>query len=112
LSGCELETSMSQDGKVLVDHGLRQRMENQIPGLRRYARALTRNETAADDLVQDTLVRGLGMPTSRLSSSASGSANTRAPSGLVGASSSIYSQIARPRSGAWRVIISTGPSSR
>jgi RNA polymerase sigma-70 factor (ECF subfamily) len=34
-------------------------IEAQIPKLRRYARALTRNETAADDLVQDCLVRAL-----------------------------------------------------
>src|ERR1700676_2726639 len=35
------------------------RVEAIIPRLRRYARALTRDETAADDLVQDCLVRGL-----------------------------------------------------
>jgi DNA-directed RNA polymerase specialized sigma24 family protein len=29
----------------------------QLPGLRRYARALTGNSWAADDLVQDTLER-------------------------------------------------------
>jgi RNA polymerase sigma-70 factor (ECF subfamily) len=34
-------------------------IEAQIPRLRRYARALTRDETAADDLVQDCLVRAL-----------------------------------------------------
>ena len=34
-------------------------MEAEIPRLRRYARALTRNDDAADDLVQDCLVRGL-----------------------------------------------------
>jgi RNA polymerase sigma-70 factor (ECF subfamily) len=49
----------SVDGKVVMEHELRQRIEYEIPRLRRYARALTRNETAADDLVQDTLVRGL-----------------------------------------------------
>lgn len=38
---------------------LRQRMEREIPRLRRYALALTRNSDAADDLVQDCLVRGL-----------------------------------------------------
>jgi len=36
------------DARLLVDH---------IPGLRRYARALTGNAWAADDLVQDTLER-------------------------------------------------------
>jgi RNA polymerase sigma-70 factor, ECF subfamily len=34
-------------------------LEDQVPRLRRYARALTRDTTRADDLVQDTLVRGL-----------------------------------------------------
>ena len=34
-------------------------LEGQIPRLRRYARALTRNTERADDLVQDTLVRAL-----------------------------------------------------
>ena len=34
-------------------------IEEQIPRLRRYARALTRNPDRADDLVQDTLVRAL-----------------------------------------------------
>ena len=32
-------------------------IEQQIPKLRRYARALTRNRDRADDLVQDTLGR-------------------------------------------------------
>ena len=35
-------------------------LEAQIPRLRRYARALLRDVTRADDLVQDTLVRALG----------------------------------------------------
>jgi RNA polymerase sigma-70 factor, ECF subfamily len=34
-------------------------IEQQIPRLRRYARALTRNRDRADDLVQDTLNRAL-----------------------------------------------------
>src|SRR4051794_8791619 len=34
-------------------------LEEQIPRLRRYARALTRDVGRADDLVQDTLVRAL-----------------------------------------------------
>src|SRR5215467_6116942 len=34
-------------------------LEYEIPRLRRYARALTRDSNRADDLVQDTLVRGL-----------------------------------------------------
>src|SRR5205814_1271862 len=34
-------------------------LEEQIPGLRRYARALTRNAPIADDLVQDCLVRAV-----------------------------------------------------
>src|SRR6202050_2666580 len=35
------------------------KIEAEIPRLRRYARALTRDAVAADDLVQDCLVRGL-----------------------------------------------------
>src|SRR5690348_11810286 len=34
-------------------------IEAQIPRLRRYARALLRNSDQADDLVQETLLRGL-----------------------------------------------------
>ena len=37
----------------------RQKADAAIPALRRYARALTRDADAADDLVQDTLVRAL-----------------------------------------------------
>jgi RNA polymerase sigma-70 factor (ECF subfamily) len=39
---------------------LHRRIEDEIPRLRRYARALTRDVTAADDLVQDCLTRALG----------------------------------------------------
>jgi RNA polymerase sigma-70 factor, ECF subfamily len=35
------------------------RLEKEIPRLRRYARALTRDRSRADDLVQDTLVRAI-----------------------------------------------------
>ena len=34
-------------------------LESEIPRLRRYARALTRNPAKADDLVQSSLVRAL-----------------------------------------------------
>jgi len=37
----------------------RQRIQEAIPALRRYARALTRDTETADDIVQDTLVRAL-----------------------------------------------------
>jgi RNA polymerase sigma-70 factor (ECF subfamily) len=39
---------------------LHTRIQNEIPRLRRYARALTRDHNAADDLVQDCLARALG----------------------------------------------------
>jgi RNA polymerase sigma-70 factor (ECF subfamily) len=39
--------------------GFRKEIQETIPALRRYARALTREPEAADDLVQDTLVRAL-----------------------------------------------------
>jgi RNA polymerase sigma-70 factor (ECF subfamily) len=38
---------------------LHKRIENEIPRLRRYARALTRDVSGADDLVQDCLARAL-----------------------------------------------------
>jgi RNA polymerase sigma-70 factor (ECF subfamily) len=43
----------------MVDTIYRQ-IEDEIPRLRRYARALTRDFNAADDLVQDCLARALG----------------------------------------------------
>ena len=43
----------------VVVSGFRQGIQATIPALRRYARALTRDAEAADDLVQDTLVRAL-----------------------------------------------------
>src|ERR1700745_4387356 len=45
------ETEMSEFHRLI---------EQQIPRLRRYARALTRNRERADDLVHDTLGRALG----------------------------------------------------
>jgi RNA polymerase sigma-70 factor, ECF subfamily len=39
--------------------GFQQRVQAAIPALRRYARALTRDAEASEDLVQDTLVRAL-----------------------------------------------------
>jgi len=39
--------------------GFHQLIKEQIPRLRRYARALTSNRERADDLVQDTLERAL-----------------------------------------------------
>jgi RNA polymerase sigma-70 factor (ECF subfamily) len=39
--------------------GFRKGIEETIPALRRYARALTHDRETADDLVQDTLVRAL-----------------------------------------------------
>ena len=44
-------------GPSMVD--FRQSVEEMIPALRRYGRALTRDADIADDLVQDTLVRAL-----------------------------------------------------
>jgi RNA polymerase sigma-70 factor (ECF subfamily) len=50
---------MENELRQRLEHELRQRMKSEIPRLRRYARALTRNVVAADDLVQDCLVRAL-----------------------------------------------------
>jgi RNA polymerase sigma-70 factor (ECF subfamily) len=47
---------LGQDGHV---SDFAQKVEQQIPGLRRYARALVRDPQWADDLVQDCLVRAL-----------------------------------------------------
>jgi RNA polymerase sigma-70 factor (ECF subfamily) len=44
--------------RVAAD-SFRRELEQAIPFLRRYARALTRDREAADDLVQDTLLRAL-----------------------------------------------------
>lgn len=48
-----------QCGRFLVSD-IYQRIEAEIPRLRRYARALARDAAMADDLVQDCLVRALG----------------------------------------------------
>src|ERR1700722_7722859 len=49
--------STRRDGKVMSDFG--ELLEAQIPRLRRYARALTRDAVRADDLVQSCLLRAL-----------------------------------------------------
>jgi DNA-directed RNA polymerase specialized sigma24 family protein len=46
-----------QRGRLMDDFG--KLLEEQIPGLRRYARALTRNAPIADDLIQDCLIRAV-----------------------------------------------------
>lgn len=46
--------------KGSIDPPLHRQIEALIPRLRRYARALTRDVVAADDLVQETLTRALG----------------------------------------------------
>src|SRR5438105_11378069 len=48
---------LSQRGYKMGDFG--KLLEEQIPRLRRYARALTRNAPIADDLVQDCLTRAV-----------------------------------------------------
>jgi RNA polymerase sigma-70 factor (ECF subfamily) len=42
-----------------IQRQLLHELEQLIPRLRRYARSLTRDETRADDLVQDTLIRAI-----------------------------------------------------
>jgi RNA polymerase sigma-70 factor (ECF subfamily) len=53
-------TQRSQPKRVALDESLRREVEALIPRLRRYARALTRDAVAADDLVQEALCRALG----------------------------------------------------
>src|SRR6202453_1257650 len=55
--GSNLQDRTSQDLASMT--AFRQDVEAMIPALRRYARALARDPDAADDLVQDTLVRAL-----------------------------------------------------
>ncbi len=53
-------TQSSQAEHNAGDGSLHREIEALIPRLRRYARALTRDVVAADDLVQDCLARALG----------------------------------------------------
>jgi RNA polymerase sigma-70 factor, ECF subfamily len=46
--------------KRALETSLHRQVETLIPRLRRYARALTRDPVAADDLVQESLTRALG----------------------------------------------------
>jgi hypothetical protein len=57
--------------------GFRQGIQATIPALRRYARALTRDAEAADDLVQDTLVRALAFGAFVSMAATSGAGSTR-----------------------------------
>jgi RNA polymerase sigma factor (sigma-70 family) len=50
----------SQAGRNAVDASLHREIEALIPGLTGYAKVLTRDAVAADDLVQDCLARALG----------------------------------------------------
>jgi len=54
------ETECGRSGQGVVDAGLHGEIEALIPRLSRYARALTRDAVAADDLVQESLGRALG----------------------------------------------------
>jgi RNA polymerase sigma-70 factor, ECF subfamily len=52
-------TLVEQQPTAIVMSDFNDLLEAQIPRLRRYARALLRDMTRADDLVQDTIVRAL-----------------------------------------------------
>ena len=54
------EKHSSQPGQPAPAQNLDQLIEAQIPRLTRYARVLTRDPVAADDLVQECLTRALG----------------------------------------------------
>jgi len=54
------EKHSSQPGQPAPAQNLHQLIEAQIPRLTRYARVLTRDPVAADDLVQECLTRALG----------------------------------------------------
>jgi DNA-directed RNA polymerase specialized sigma24 family protein len=53
-------TQSSQAEQNAANESLYRKIQALIPRLRRYARALTRDVVAADDLVQDCLARALG----------------------------------------------------
>ena len=53
-------TRSSRPGRVAAAHDLHQQITDLIPRLTRYARVLTRDVVAADDLVQDCLARAPG----------------------------------------------------
>jgi RNA polymerase sigma factor (sigma-70 family) len=55
-----LPTRSAPVQKGAIDASLHRQIEALIPRLRRYARALTRDVVAADDLVQECLTRALG----------------------------------------------------
>ena len=55
-----LPTRSGPARKRALDTPLHRQIEALIPRLRRYARALTRDPVAADDLVQESLTRALG----------------------------------------------------
>lgn len=59
---CVTPPGTQSDGQKpgTADRSLRAQIEALIPRLRRYARAMARDPIAADDLVQDCLVRALG----------------------------------------------------
>src|SRR5438045_525343 len=50
-------SASSREAALMGDFG--KLLEEQIPRLRRYARALTRNAAIADDLMQDCLIRAV-----------------------------------------------------
>jgi RNA polymerase sigma-70 factor (ECF subfamily) len=58
--GAVFGTLVEQQPTVMAMSDFNDLLAAQIPRLRRYARALLRDVTRADDLVQDTLVRALG----------------------------------------------------
>jgi RNA polymerase sigma-70 factor (ECF subfamily) len=58
--GAVFGTLVEQQPTAMVMSDFNDLLEAQIPRLRRYARALLRDVSRADDLVQDTLVRALG----------------------------------------------------
>jgi RNA polymerase sigma-70 factor (ECF subfamily) len=57
-NGIALSRQRKQLG-IIAMYEFRRLLEHEIPRLRRYARALTRDSNRADDLVQDTIVRAL-----------------------------------------------------
>src|ERR1700757_4642318 len=58
--GGAVETRPRRSAQTGFDRNTQSQIEALVPRLRRYARALTHDVVAADDLVQDSLSRALG----------------------------------------------------
>jgi RNA polymerase sigma-70 factor, ECF subfamily len=59
VAACPLEISAQRRQEISTVDNFAREIEALLPGLRRYARYLTHDSAAADDLVQETVARGI-----------------------------------------------------